>query len=185
MRKILFLIAYPFLWVIGKLKIEPKIRLIGFSHYFKLRKIVRSGGVLLSRKKGEASNLFISGFYKHTALVTDKKSIFEAVSTGGVRKSLLKFLLDKDYVAYLEPSFTDEKGMLLAARNHVNFLGLPYDYFFEEDDRAIYCSEAVVDCYTGQVPADFGKMVLGEKTYYPDAFYVRNDLWTLKWESKR
>ena len=54
------------------------------------------------------------------------------------------------------------------------FLGLPYDFHYEMDDNAIYCSELVYKAYRNATGEDLGQLVrLGDLDWRPYAKVIR------------
>jgi hypothetical protein len=73
--------------------------------------------------------------------------VIEAVGKGVIATNLVKFMTTKDKLLIIEPTFTDEWGMKLAANNAIGDLGLPYDFGFHHDNTSKYCFEVVADAY--------------------------------------
>jgi len=186
MRKLIFFIFFPIIWAVGKLHAPFAHKRVSGESYLTLKNMVKPGGVLLTRTRGEATNLLIPGFWKHAALVENADYVIEAVGSGVKETVLAGFVLKKDFILYLEPKFTDEMGMKAAVKKAIDWLGLPYDYSFDESDEAFYCGEVVVDAYAmgRDRPSSFhGVKILGHKTFCPDKIANAHDLWAHKWDN--
>jgi len=164
----------PLTVAMGKVQLPPK-KITG-KHYFEIVKKVSliPGLIFLSHTDWELSNFFIPGKWGHAAIMFDKETILEAV-TSGVRKiDLISFLTSKDDICILKPSFCNLMDMLAAATWASGMEGLPYDYELCPGDRAFYCSELVFEAYNsafkGSLPFERGK-IMGEYTYSPQNFY--------------
>ena len=185
MRTLLLKILEPVIRFIGRVHAPFTHKLVTGDHYLELRKIIKPGGVLLSRTRGELTNVLIPGYWKHAALALSRDHVIEAIGKGVATQSLPSFMLKKDYVAYYEPAFTGEDGMRGAAEKAKAWLGLPYDYHFYEGDEAFYCGELVVDAYAHTVergPTSYhGVKIVGEKFFSPDTIAQSTDLWVKKW----
>ena len=187
MRNFLFKILYPVLKLIGKIHMPFSHKLITGENYLTLKRMVKPGGIFLTRTRGELTNVLIPGFWKHAALVIDSEYVIEAIGKGVTVKTLAAFLLSKDFVVYLEPKFTDKNGMESAAKKALAWLDLPYDYEFSEGDSAFYCGELAIDAYaqtSDRGPESFhGLKLIGETFYCPDRIYDSVDLWARVWDN--
>lgn len=79
----------------------------------------------------------------------DINYVIEATGEGCRPTDLVTFMTTKDVFIATHPRFTDADGMVCAARNAVNDLGLPYDYGFHPDNSSKYCFEVLADAYEG------------------------------------
>lgn len=70
--------------------------------------------------------------------------IIEATGKGVIATDLVSFMTTKDVFVCVEPT---NYVSYEAADYAVNDLGLPYDYFFTEEDDARYCFELVAKSY--------------------------------------
>lgn len=143
-------------------------------------------GVLLSRKRGEVGNLFIPGYWKHAAFLTDDGTVIEAVTTGVREIPLKDFVSDKDFVALYSLNFIDSerlKNAFSAARLQI---GKPYDFLFSGGVNAFYCSELI--SYALQVANPSGawtnRKILWEYTTYPQDFADAKTKTTLIFDSR-
>jgi uncharacterized protein YycO len=101
------------------------------------------GDVLLSRECWHFTNYFIPGFWGHAALCCGDY-IVEAVGSGVRAVERAEWILKKDYVLVLRPTFTID-GLLVSLRAESQLLK-PYDYEFSSGVDAWYCSELVWYC---------------------------------------
>lgn len=198
------------LWILNRL--APITRYMGrlhapFSHtrvtglhYHQLMNRLRPGMVLVSRRRGEVSNLFIPGGFTHAAIYVGKQMIrvgdevieapviMEAIGIGVIATPLASFMLTKDRIAVLEPAFAGEDVMERAADIAMGYEGTPYDYLFARDHRAFYCSELVFVSYreaAGTAMTFVEREVLGIPTIAPADFYEATNHWRLVWESEK
>lgn len=182
LRRFLLTICLPFSRLIGKLRLAPRERLITFDDYNELEKLIQPGDVLLSRMRGECSNLFIPGFWTHAALYCGEHMLVEAIGKGTIETGLLHFTLTKDYVAVVRPKFPPfdtERGQAVQVAINIarSAVGSEYDYYFEPSFKAFYCSELVANClnmlgtFKGEWLVFTEKTTLGMLTVTPQDFY--------------
>lgn len=148
-RRRLLSIALPMTKFLGKLHAPYSHKMITGYDYYAAIEALKKGHVLITRTRGEFSNNFIPGFFTHAAIYYGGPSelIIEAVGEGVRYIPLAQFMLHKDFVAILEPTFIDEAKMSIASEVAWSLKGTPYDYFFEPGHKAFYCSELVQFCY--------------------------------------
>lgn len=173
LRLALLSISVPLTKKLGKVHFPYTHKLIKGPDYYRLESVIQSGDVLLSRTRGELTNLFIPGFFTHAAIARGDEYVIEAIGKGVSRTDLVSFVMTKDYVVLLRPRFADDvikgKAVLWAEEQ----VGLPYDYEFETSNKAYYCSELVATAYNkamdGSCPF-VSKDVFGEPTIEPQDF---------------
>lgn len=115
---------------------------------------LKPGDILGSYESGRPTSIFIKGEYDHSAMVTDKKEVIEAVgdkfvngkNIGGVRLVPLKeWLWKKNHVYAMR-----HKNVMLAAKASISYytmVGMDYDYSFDRTNEKMYCSEIAYVCY--------------------------------------
>lgn len=115
---------------------------------------LKPGDILGSYESGRPTSMFIKGEYDHSAMVTDKKEVIEAVgdkfingkNVGGVRIVPLKeWLWKKNHVYAMR-----HKNSLVAeraSRSYYTLVGMDYDYWFDRGNEKMYCSEIPYVCY--------------------------------------
>lgn len=177
LRSTLVKMFRPFSAITGKIswpckaKIHPKTAEI-------ILRIVEPGDVLVLKKRGHMSNLFIPGFYKHAAIVTGNPWIVDAVAPEVRIIHGLDLLTQYDHCALLRPNFLTLEEKEISARTAKKFIGKPYDFSFEEGTKAFYCSELVTYCirqawsWKRKLPCPWQhRDVFGMLTVVPQDFY--------------
>jgi uncharacterized protein YycO len=170
----------------GKQHLPFTHKLVTGKEYYDIVDRLEPGTILLSRIRGEASNLLIPGFWTHAAIYTPTKNVkmseqvTEACGVGVREEDLVTWMTTKDYVCALEPKFVDVNKpgiMIRAAEIAVEQLGKPYDYqldFSLSNNNAFYCSELVwwsydKACKERDIPCPFVPMLsLGVPTITPN-----------------
>jgi uncharacterized protein YycO len=153
LRKTMLNALTPVIKWIGSKHMPFTHKLIQGPQYYQAFPKLRPGTILLTRIRGEASNLLIPGFWTHAGVYAPKSEslvdevVVEAVGKGIVERDLISFMMSKDYVMALEPTWLDDKKALVmkrAAEVALLQVGKPYDYELEfqvSDNKAFYCSE--------------------------------------------
>lgn len=170
-------------------RIGVKRRMSDF-HFSAITEEIQNGDVLLSRRKWEVSNFFIPGFYTHAAIyiVTDHMhTIVESTAKGTYKKSLAKFLFEKDYVCLLRPKFIrkDSSESERIIDQALRYIGRPYDYLFEKGVEAFYCSELIWNIFNKCCINFRGfkvKKTLGVETVTPQDFKESDEYFDLVME---
>ena len=134
---------------IGRIHWPYTHKLTTGEEYVKIARYAFPGFILLSRTRGELTNLGIKGPWKHAAICVGNGLIVEAISEGVTQKRLDEFYYKKDFVALYKPLFADEGACRRAALWAVKQVGAPYDYGFKttKTDSRYYCSELVYYAY--------------------------------------
>ena len=158
----------------GHIYLAPKSRAIKAHHIVNaVDVILRPGDVLLTYAKGELTNYFIEGEYKHVAMYCGDGVIVEAVGTGVRAEAFDEFCSSKDKIAILRASFCSAEVCLKAVESALNQIGKSYDYAFEPNEKAFYCAELAAYAY--QCATDFKspfvvREIMGVETVLPDDF---------------
>lgn len=112
------------------------------------------GDILGSYESGRPTSVFIPGPYDHSAMVTDKKEVIEAVgdkfvngkNVGGVRIVPLKeWLWKKNHIyamRHKNPMIAEK-----ASKSYYTLVGMGYDYSFNRENEKMYCSEIAYVCF--------------------------------------
>lgn len=173
---------------IGRMHAPYTHKRMTFKELMILKTVMKPGGVLLTKTKGELTNFFIPGFWKHSAMYIGNGMVIEAIGRGVTLTPLDYFIYTKDFIAYVEPKFTDKEGMASACEWAKTKMGAPYDYNFLENDDEFYCGELVVDGYqnsTDKTMSFHGEKILNEKVYKPNGIFKSSDLWQLIFDSRK
>ena len=180
---------------IGKVGNPFVNRWCGWADVAPCRSVIKPGMCLVSRKRMEATNLFIPGRYTHACIVSaDPTIVIEAIGVGVVRTTIEGFLLSHDEVVAFEPIFANDRLRSLAAIWAENQVGKQYDFLFNDDegrtgDSAFFCSELVYKAYSESegdiVPTMKRYETLGVYTVTPDDFVQARNKWRPLWASAR
>lgn len=121
----------------------------------KILEVIEEGDILVSYESGRPTSKLIKGIYDHAVIVSDKKTVIEAVgdkfengvNIGGVREvDLIKWLYQVDGVALIRAN-PPKYIRIAAGKSAPKFLGIGYDYIFTFGSEKIYCSELPYLCY--------------------------------------
>lgn len=171
-RRMILRLLYPLTLLLGKIGVHRRIQ---DEQFDLIKNLVMPGDILLSRKKFELSNLFIPGKYKHASLLIMSDIIIEATGDGVKFKSLASFLFDKDHICLLRLKNlnTDELACMKMVGQKIH--NKPYDYYFENSEKAFYCSELIY--YLLKSSCQFFQTFtlrksLGVDTVIPNDFYL-------------
>lgn len=170
----------PITKLVGKLHLSPSHRLMKSKDFWKIARVIHPGDVLVSRMKGELTNFFIPGYWSHAAIYVGDEAVIEAVGEGVIETDIIDFLLSKDYVAVLRPTFPswNKEDSIRKAKD---FVGFPYDYFFDSSSKSFFCSELVASCLGTQ--SEFTKRkTLGQWTVVAQDFYDAKKKFICIWE---
>lgn len=179
LSKLVGCVAFPYL----------KKTMTGTDYYDAL-KITKPGMVFLTRSNGYLSNFFIPGYWKHAAIycnpIGHRPCVIEAVENGVKKTDLITFLMTKDVCGIFSPSFANSAQMVQASKIALDQLGKPYDFAFQTDNEAFYCSELIYHAY---LKATGGKMPFtlretwGQDTAIPQDIANACEKWDKIWTS--
>lgn len=181
-RRYLVRILKPLCVYFGKLHYPPHERLIRSRMITSMSEVIRAGDVIVTYSRGEFTNRFIDGKFKHAAIYVGAGCVIQAVGAGVSSERFEDFCASKDKIAVLRPKFCDESTCKIAAMNATSQIGKPYDYYFELGDGAFYCAELIQWAYRH---ATYGgstfvkKDVLGVETVLPSDFYMAKSKFAL------
>lgn len=119
---------------------EPQI---SYQFVDEATKVLKNGDLLLSRENWRLTNPFVPGFWGHAAVYKDGFAI-EAIGTGVRRENIYRWMYQKDSIAILRPR--SGNGELIASIAEAQ-IGAEYDFLFEPNAKAFYCSELYVYSY--------------------------------------
>jgi hypothetical protein len=127
--------------------LEPVIRWIGeihlpFTHklvtgddYRRAVRLSKPGYGVIAKNRGELSNLFISGFWKHGAIITADDTIIDLTRDGCAANDAISFLLKKDFFILIRCKLLSEYQHYLASRFAKACVGqCAYDFDFDLND---------------------------------------------------
>lgn len=144
----------PLTKLLGKAHAPFAHKWITGADYYALKPKLKPGMALLTKTRGELTNLFLPGDWTHAAMYLGDNLVVEAVGKGVTVTDLVSFMVTKDFVMARRPKFLDDEGMALAAQMAESKVGLPYDWEMrsipdaltgddvrQETDKAFYCSK--------------------------------------------
>jgi len=177
----------PVVKQVGQTHMPYTHKLVTGVDYFAVQKLIRPGMVWLTHTEGEASTLLIPGFFTHAAMAIDEKSVVQATGASGVAVAdLVSFMLSKDYVVLLRPTFATDVQMSVAAAWAAKQVGAPYDYEFGMNVKAFYCSELVWASYRDTIGDSVPFVMteeLGVRTVSPDSIWQDKGKFETVWQS--
>lgn len=173
LRRFLIRFLTPLNKHLGEIYIAPKYREIKFHHTVEIFRHLKAGDVLLSYSRGELTNFFIDGEYKHCAIYDGDGHVIEAIGKGVRAVTVDQFCEAKDKIAVLRPMFCGVDVCISAVTIALAKIGTPYDYLFEPNEKAFYCAELVAYAYSlamqGQSPFK-PRFIMGINTILPIDF---------------
>lgn len=182
----------PVTKAIGRIHLPYTRKEITGYHFHSVLPLLKPGMVFLSMTKGEVTNLFIDGEWKHSAIFAPVNLIdfqypcvIEAVGKGVSITDLITFMTTKDRLALLEPVFADDAQMEKAVKDALKFVDMPYDYYFKPGNKAFYCSELIAEAYETAMgrPVFERRLRMGVRTIIPTDYYKAKDKWRVVWQS--
>lgn len=175
--------------LIAKLHAPFSHKKIWARHIEAARPYIKPGAVFVTIIRGELANIFIPGEVSHAGIAAIENGfILEAKTSGVTKTNIIDFMMTKDRVIILYPTFTNEIGMECAAELCEYMIGKPYDFYFEPDNKAFYCSELIEYGYR-KFNCWFRRQRLGVYTVIPqdflDAAKSTIPKWVIVWDSKK
>lgn len=182
--------------VAGEIAVPYCVKKISGKDYYEASGVIQPGDILLAETNGHLTTWLIPGFWTHAAIycgkdpVTGHELVVEAVGAGVIKNDLVTFMLSKDAVAILRPTFTDIETRGKAVALALKQAGKPYDYEFDfqaSDNKAFYCAELVYWAYKETVPSWAFELRsrFGQPTVTPQDFYDAKGYWRVVFESAR
>ena len=182
LRHYVIRILRPFSVYSGRMCYPPHERMIRASMIKEMSLLVTDGDVVVAYSRGELTNHFIEGQFKHAAMYIGEGKIIEAIGKGVTTQDFEDFCASKDRIAILRPNFCGDGTCKIAAMNAKSQLGKPFDYYFEIGSQAFYCAELIAWSYRyatlGGSPF-IKKDVMGCDTVLPSDFYYAKSKFSL------
>jgi cell wall-associated NlpC family hydrolase len=150
-----------------------------------IRKMLKPGMILLSRREFQISNYFIDGYWTHTAMFMPSGKIIQATTDGVIIEELLEFFQKTDDFVILKPRFCGVQEMEKACNHASETIGKPYSFDFNNSDDSLYCSELVLKAYartcgwnkkSHHEPSEFKHLCDG-KIVCPSDLYHNRSAW--------
>lgn len=159
----------PITFLIGKCNIPHK-KQITQQQIDEILSVINPGDIILSHTKFCASNLFISGYWKHAAMYCFY-NVVEAVDPVVRTLPARKFFTSKDAIIVLRFSGMTNKKKDQIAKEAAKHIGKKYDYYFQKSIKRLYCSELVKTCYESVLGRNIFRYdkILGQQVLQPDA----------------
>ena len=184
-RRYLIRTLQPISKFLGHIYLAPKSRQIRFNDITAIYSVAKIGDVILSFSKGELTNFFIDGEYKHCGIYDGDGHVIEAIGKGVQETPLPDFCANKDKIAILRPMFSGNVEAIIAVTIASAEVGKPYDYLFEPNERAFYCAELVAYCYNKAMGGDspfVPRTIMGVETVLPVDFKLADKKFKLVME---
>ena len=116
-----------------------------------LRCALKPGMILLSHTNFEFTNIFIKGYWTHTAIIVSDEHVVEATSKGVEKKTIEQLIAKIDDYIILKPLFCNEYTMQKASNYVVEVVGYPYNFSFRQYTKSFYCSELIYWAYARSI----------------------------------
>jgi len=143
--------------------------------YKRIKDLIDPGMVVLTHKKHELSNFLIPGYWTHAAIIATDEYIVEATSKGVQKSNIEEFLTFVDDFVILKPAFCTSQLMIRAGKCAINTVGNPYNFTFNHDNNAYYCSELIYRAYA--CSCRWLNSYLEKGIIIPNSIYESKDLW--------
>jgi len=165
--------------------LEPLLRIAGrihspWSHKFMdqtqcdlIMKAIEPGDIILTRTRGEFTNILNPSYWKHSGIYTHV-GIIEAVEKGVVKTKFYDYLMTKDHVAVVRPRGMSQIDRHRVIQESMNQVGKPYDFNFCLSPKAFYCFELCMYVWK-RVRPEWGfeaRERLGKMTVVGDDFFL-------------
>jgi len=140
-----------------------------------IHRFIYPGMVILTRKRHEFSNLLIPGYWTHAAMIISNEHIVEATIRGVIKTKISELLKFVDDFVILRPAFCTSKGMVKASNHAIEAMGIPYNFTFNHENKAFYCSQLVHWAYQLSVRRNISST--NRKIIIPNSLYEARDQW--------
>jgi hypothetical protein len=147
---------------------RPNIHRVRGKDVRKILNVIEPGDILLRRFDSYLNTILTPGFWGHAGIYIGENDVVHSISQGCTQEDILNFCR-ADAVAVLRlkngpmPKFR-EIAIALADKH------VPYDYDFQSDNDAYYCTE-LTDYLSDWVFKEDYQMVGGNLVLTPDGMY--------------
>jgi hypothetical protein len=116
---------------------------LGTTAIGEIKQCLRGGMVILCYRKYTIANWILPGFWTHAALVVDPDHVVEATGDEVTKTIVDDFLSGYDQALILKPVLINKPMVIRACKFALDAVGSPYNYSFQENDKAFYCSQFI------------------------------------------
>lgn len=188
LRRQLLAASVPITKAIGRLHAPYTHKRVSGVHVLASQRLLRPGHVLMSRTRGELTNLFIPGFWSHGAIYVGDGFVAEAIGEGVVLTDIVTFMTTKDAIAICAPLFASDAEMTTAAAWAREQRGKKYDFEFTSGNDAFYCFELTYAAYHvalgGASPWELRSETMGVPTVLGDDIERARDKWRIAFDTR-
>ena len=111
---------------------------------------LKAGDIILRSYNGYLNSYLTPGFWSHAGLVISNEKVIHAIGKGVIEEDILDFCR-ADSCAILRFKNQNEdsinKAITIAKKMVQDRVG--YDFAFEDENKKVYCTELVNECYDG------------------------------------
>jgi len=190
-----FSLARPFIIFWGKLHYPFTHKLINGEDYYRLRSKIEIGTVLLTKTRGELSNIINPAKMKHAGIFVGRMKeeeifyVMEATAEGVVFTDLVTFMTTKDEIVICKPNFIRDKADFntKVQKLALKLKGIPYDYLFNPDGTAFYCFELAAITFRNvysEVQLQCNEIIKGKRIYNEKTF-LDKDFFEVVYDSRK
>lgn len=119
---------------------------------------VRTADILIRRHDGYISSIFIPGFWTHVGIYVGQNEVIHIIETGVKKEDILDFCRT-DHIALLRVKVNCDRYEVIK-RAYIYYQQsqkgeLAYDFLFKSNNKNLYCTELVNNCFQGIFDNDF------------------------------
>lgn len=137
------------------------------------KKSLKAGDVVLVGGKRRFSSLVIRGPVTHAMLYIGSRRFIHAVVDGIEIDSLHAVFCEYDTLVILRPIDVDKKKIKKALRYALSRVGVPFDFEFNNNPEALYCSELICKVFK-YADIKTGLNISGKSAIHPTKFVNRH-----------
>ena len=147
----------------------PKVRSFEIRH---MLEIIKSGDIICRSYNYYLDSFLIPGKYTHSGIVIKNTCIVHSIAEGVEYIDPIDFIKDADKFIILRPKYRTNALMKVAIKKAESLIGKDYDFMFDMDKDAYYCTELTVAC-------------LNEADIWPQSqiikrFWIKKEVYTVK-----
>ena len=150
---------------------DPHVHKVKGQEARYISNVLEPGDILLSKFDGYISSRMIKGFWSHAAIYVGNNTIIHAIGKGVQIEDILDFVrTDHIVVLRLKNVSQDEINTAIEKAFKMAEDKIMYDYDFDSDNEALYCTELVNACYNYRFK-DYFETVAGNFILNPRGIY--------------